>query len=213
MPYYLQRCNNETTSRSFKTFSIFFFFTKNVRKLFKKCIMSKNVNSAQIFEQYTTLRVQQDTRYLTFFFLLRYFWYIRVCNRSLYGRTCATVTEKLKRKKQNDGRKGRTEEIYANDLEQDYKMASLIPVTVLNFALGSFCPLALVPSRLLFSFSSSPFAASLALSVSAPVTLTYSSLLTESKRTSSSFSKELSPGMILEFFCATVSMNAAFATQ
>jgi len=33
-----------------------------------------------------------------------------------------------------DGRARKAEEIYANDPGQDYKMASLIPVTILNFA-------------------------------------------------------------------------------
>lgn len=45
-----------------------------------------------------------------------------------------------------------TGEMYANDLEQDYKMASLIPVTVLNFARFLLSSLLLAPSLFLSAF-------------------------------------------------------------
>lgn len=84
--------------------------------------------------------------------------------------------------------------IYTREWSQDYKMASLIPVIVLNFAGFLLCPVALFPS------STPPFLSLLPLysephtrSPAAILTYCYgSSLLTESKRISSPSSKELS---------------------
>lgn len=83
------------------------------------------------------------------------------CARSIRTVEYAWAQKSYKKEK-TIRRGGRAEEIYANDLEQDYKMASLIPVTVLNFArflLSSRPPLppaSFFLPHLLLVFRSSP---------------------------------------------------------
>lgn len=114
---------------------------------------------------------------------------------------------RIKRKKQSEeGRLRNGEEIYANDLEQDYKMASLTPVTVLNFARCLLSSLALSLSlplsfsrRLRLSLSPTFFSflhLLLLLRASAIFTYCYagSSLLTELKGSSSPCAQRKLPG-------------------
>lgn len=130
-------------------------------------------------------------------------------------------TGRIKRKQNEKGVKG--EEIYANDLEQDYKMASLIPVTVLNFArfllssfflsfslyLSFFLLLSFLPSPPFFFF----------LHLLLLLLLLLLSLLTAvprclpNRREAVTRAQRNSLRIILEFFCATISMNTAAETH
>lgn len=96
-------------------------------------------------------------------------------------------------------------------ISQDYKMASLIPVIVLNFAGFLLCPIVLLlssapPFLFLLPFYSQPHSQPLSL-LPAPLV----AYRIEERTSSPGSPQRNSRGMIREFFCATIPMNAAAA--